>query len=297
MYNLLSSGSGGSDSARYCYSVWLRHLVLAQQHGLDDNPQVIVELGPGDSLGLGLAALLSGSARYLAVDVVDFVETERNLQVLNELVELFQRRSDIPDASEFPRVKPQLDQYDFPKHILTETRLGQSLAPARLQRIRECLLDTMNKDSMIQYRAPWSNVDLVEHGSADLICSQAVLEHVDDLSCLYEFMKCWLKEGGYLSHQIDFKCHGTAKDWNGHWTHSDILWKLIRGNRPYLINREPFSTHLSLLERNGFELVYKQLVPLESHLSRESLLSKFEHLSEEDLRTSGAYYLAQKTSF
>ncbi|MBM4372890.1 MAG: hypothetical protein FJ098_14650, partial [Deltaproteobacteria bacterium] len=58
-------GTGGTGSARYCYSVWLRHLVLAKDRGLlDQVPATVAELGPGDSIGIGLAALLSGATAY-----------------------------------------------------------------------------------------------------------------------------------------------------------------------------------------------------------------------------------------
>src|SRR3977135_940863 len=41
-----------TQSARYCYSVWLRHLVNAWQQGLHTLPEVVVELGPGSSQGV-----------------------------------------------------------------------------------------------------------------------------------------------------------------------------------------------------------------------------------------------------
>ena len=47
----------GTNSARYCYSVWLRHLVMAHENKLASAnvpvPAVVAELGPGD-LGLAL---------------------------------------------------------------------------------------------------------------------------------------------------------------------------------------------------------------------------------------------------
>jgi hypothetical protein len=59
----LAIGTGGTDSARYCNSVWLRHLVTLSRNGLGAVPRVVAELGPGDSLGIGLAALLSAQRR------------------------------------------------------------------------------------------------------------------------------------------------------------------------------------------------------------------------------------------
>src|SRR2546426_11217743 len=61
-------GSGGTVSARYCYSVWLRHLLHAHNSGLWKGVARIAELGPGDSFGIGLAAMLSGVDEYFALD-------------------------------------------------------------------------------------------------------------------------------------------------------------------------------------------------------------------------------------
>ena len=108
---LLQRPTKWSGEPRYCYSVWLRHLTLARKHGLSAPLQTVAELGPGDSLGMGLAALLSGADRYYAFDIVRYAVSERNLEVLDALVELFRSRAPIPDASEFPMVKPVLDDY------------------------------------------------------------------------------------------------------------------------------------------------------------------------------------------
>ncbi|RJP62040.1 MAG: hypothetical protein C4541_00460 [Candidatus Auribacter fodinae] len=57
-----------------------------------------------------------------------------------------------------------------------------------------------------------------------MIFSQAVLEHIDNLPEAYESMRLWLKPDGFMSHQIDFKCHGTAEEWNRHWAYSQSEW-------------------------------------------------------------------------
>ena len=54
-------GTAGHTTAAYCYSVWLRHLSIITKAVPNFAPKVVVELGPGDSLGLGCAALLSGA--------------------------------------------------------------------------------------------------------------------------------------------------------------------------------------------------------------------------------------------
>src|SRR5450631_1044571 len=101
--------TGGTDSARYCYSVWLRHLIKRYQSGLFIRPPSrVAEFGPGDSIGIGLAALLCGADRYYGLDALPLANLRRNLSVLDELVELFRARLPIPGDVEFPNVRPKL---------------------------------------------------------------------------------------------------------------------------------------------------------------------------------------------
>ena len=81
VYRLRQESPRGTISPRYCYSVWLRHLVMARRGGLAAVPQAVAELGPGDSLGLGLAAILSGASRYFAFDVVQYAHNAANAAV------------------------------------------------------------------------------------------------------------------------------------------------------------------------------------------------------------------------
>jgi SAM-dependent methyltransferase len=289
-----SIGTHGTDQARYCYSVWLRHLAHAAANGLNTDPKSVAELGPGDSIGIGIAAVLTGAERYYAFDVVAHANTPRNLEIFDGLVELFRARADIPDGAEYPRIGPTLDDYRYPDKLLDAERMQAALEPRRLARIRESIQHTDSKDSMMQYRAPWSTQGAVERSALDLVFSQAVLEHVDGLADVYRAMYAWLKPGGYMSHQIDFKCHNSAREWNGHWTYSDFMWKLVRGKDVWLINRLPYSTHLKLMKSSGFHIVGEQLATRESRIRREQLAPKFRTIPESDLCTSDAFVQAVK---
>jgi len=294
LQGLKSKGTGGTDSAEYCYSVWLRHLVLASQHGNADIPQIVAELGPGDSIGIGLAALLSGVEKYFALDVVAHSDTETNLRIFDELVALFKRRQDIPADDVFPKVKPLLTDYRFPNQILAEQHLRQALDDRRVERIRQSIVNWQSDDSMIRYQVPWNDADLIKKQSVDMIFSQAVLEHVEQLRETYEAMRLWLKDDGIMTHQIDFSCHNTASGWNGHWGISDFSWKLIKGRRPYLLNREPHSTHTQLLELSGFNTRVNKAYSRNTALGRHQLSKRFRHLTEDDLTTCGAFVVAVK---
>ena len=291
---LAGRGAGSSASARYCYSVWLRHLVLAGQNKLDAAPATVAELGPGSSLGIGIAALLSGTERYLAFDVVEHAQVAQNLTVLEELVALFASGADIPDEKELPEIFPRLPSYAFPRDLLSEQRLLAALAPARIERLRVSLRAPAAAGSMVQYRAPWSSAAVLERESVDMILSQAVLEHVDDLPGTYRAMRDWLRPGGYISHQVDFRCHNTAKGWNGHLAYSDFVWKLIRGKRPYLINREPYSAHLRLLAEEGFASPHTYPAQMATAVERSDLAKRFRDIPDSDLTTCYAFIQSKR---
>ena len=281
-------GAGSTSCPRYCYSVWMRHLVTAAESGFKIPPGSVAELGPGNSLGIGLAALLSGAERYHAFDVVCHAHVKRNLAVFDELVALFKARADICGPEEFPQVHPVLSSYAFPRHLLTDEHLAIALSDERLERIRDSVRRQNAPGSMISYRTRWFDERAIDRGSIDMLISQAVLEHIDDLPGTYRAMRLWLKPDGYTSHDVDFRAHSTARFWNGHWKYSDLVWKLIRGRRSYLLNREPYSTHVRLLAENGFAALGGQMTKAKPVIAREKLASRFRHLTDQDLSTPTA---------
>ena len=295
MYCANADTLNGSFNAHYCYSVWLRHLSIAHMIGLDTNPKTVLELGPGDSIGTGLAALLTGADRYIGLDLGQQTETERNLSVFDELVRLFAARAPIQGAEESPRMRPRLESYEFPHELLTRQRMSAALDIDRLCAIRRSIAEPgfSNRFGInIHYHAPWCDPEIVSPESVDMVFSQAVLQHVDDLPRIYAAQRRWLRPGGFISHTINFGSHGQAECWNGHWAYSELTLRLIRGRRVYLLNRAPHSEHLRLLKNHGFELVCDLAVEQDGGIQRCDLDNAFKHLSDRDLRTSGTFVQA-----
>ena len=266
---------------------------MADQHGLATVPRSIVELGPGDSIGIGLMALLTGAEQYYALDVVRHTSTETNLVVFDELVKLLMIQAPIPSGGEFTEILPKLDDYRFPAKILGEARLTQALAPERLKSLRNHLAGNLTADP-ICYLAPMGRMNEIPVNSVDLIISQAVMEHVDQLEEIYAECFRILKPGGVMSHQIDLRCHDTAHEWNGHWKYSELTWCLMRGGLPWFINRQPCSFHIGLTKRVGFTIQAEIKQSGSPGISRKHLGRCFKTLSESDLLTAGVFILANK---
>lgn len=262
-------------------------------------PQKLAELGPGDSLGIGMSALISGAEQYFALDVVKFSNTEVNLKIFDDLVELFKQKTPVPGDKEFPKVKPFLKNYDFPEHIFSEGHLQRSLDQNRLLKIRNSVKSlesslTIKKDDIISYVVPWNDASMIRRESLDMIISQAVLQSVDDLSFTYKSMRDWLKPNGLMSHAIDFKALDTADTWYGHWEYSDLEWKIIRGRNVYFLNREPYSTHIKLLGSNNFKIIFDLKTIAETKIDTRKLARKFNNSTPEDLTISGTFIQATR---
>ncbi len=287
--------TGGTDDARYCYAVWMRHLHYASRFGFDPQEKTVAELGPGDSIGIGLAALLSGCDRYIALDMVKYWDTERNLRMFDQLVDLFRNRSSVPDASDFPRVNPTMDNYLFPHGIFSEKRMRNNLADERISRIRKEILHLeKGKSDKLQSFVPWTTTASIPMESIDHLFSQAVLAYVEDLDMLYKKMNHWLKNKGTMSHTIDFSSHGITREWNGQWTFSKHEWELAHGNSQLVLNRAPRSTHHALNYSYGFEILMTRDVKRESKYLPDELHEAFKHLSVEDTRTFASFILSRK---
>jgi Methyltransferase domain len=298
IYNF-HKATGGTNDARYCYSVWLRHIIHAHENGYRQIPNQVAELGPGDSLGIGISALLSGAEKCVALDIVRYTDAKKNLEIFDELITLFRNKTPVPRDPSFSQIQPELNDYSFPHHILTDSVLAASLHPDRLAKIRRAIEQLDNPDfaagpdCMICYKVPWTDTAVIETGKVDMIISQAVLQHIDDLELTYLSMNRWLKDNGYISHCVDLRSMGTSDNWYGHWSYNDLQWKIVKGRKKYLINRLPYSAHIALARKYGFDIRNEKLVR-SAMPDRKELAPEFRSFDEKDLTTSNLFLQARK---
>jgi SAM-dependent methyltransferase len=304
---LRRAGRGGStNDAGYCYCVWLRHLRTLEKFGWNPVQKKICELGPGNSIGVGIAALLSGAESYTGLDAVPYSTAEQKEQltkIISDLTGLFQKRAPIPDLEQYPQIVPQLEDYSFPSRILAEVDSLARLTAAKTTLIEG--LDAPNCNPRLKYLAPYQNIDLSGYsGSFDAIFSQAVFEHIVNPAQTYHLIFDLLKPGGLSWHVIDFRSHGLSADWNGHWTYPEWLWSLVVGHRQFFLNRMPLSRHLALATQAGFEvegvMTYAegehQTLAKKSRLNPTQFAKPFDLMSKEDASTVSGMIVLKKAA-
>jgi len=279
------------------YGIWLKHLCLASQHTTAAYPRRVAELGPGLSIGVGLAALISGAEFYGGFDVIPFVRREDMPEVFDQLVVLFRKRTRPSNASGFPDYQDALDSEGFPSNVLGADHLERALDPERLANLREQVLAFARNGSecdhpSICYRAPWRHNGCKSDDGFDLVLSHTVLQHVVELEEAVQQLHRWLRPGGVTTHQINFDCHGVASAWNGHWACPEWQWSLALGRKDFLINRIPASVYVELAEKAGFEVVRVIRKKDLSGYPRDVFSDVWRNMSAEDAVTRGAFIVA-----
>ncbi len=264
---LSKKGTGGTNSAEYCKKIWNNHKKSLIKTGVSFPIRSLGEIGPGDSLGVGFEALLEGTDSYVALDAIAHADISNNYQVFNDLKELYVQNN--PEGPDDKKVNTIIDEV-----------LGKVKAP-----------------KYIKYSVPWWEEQVVEEESLDLIISNAVMEHVDDLQQTYKTMYKWLVPGGYCSHIIDYGAHEFSIDWYKHLYYNNMFWKFLLHGRKYSINRLSHSFQVEAMQKAGFEILLNERMKDKNVAERNKVNSRIRSLfSDEDLETSSGQIIARKPS-
>lgn len=259
-----------------------------EENGVKVPPRRVAELGPGDSIGVGLAMLLAGAERIIALDVFPYSNPARWPRIFDELVPLFGKRVPIPDSVEFPEIRPVLADHRYPERCLSRA----DASPQRVRALRQEI--AKGESAHVRYVCPWNAASQLEPGSIDLLFSQAVMEHVLDLDATHRAALAWLAPGGHCSHTIDLRCHGTAGVWNGHWRFPEPVWKLAMAKREFTMNRRSLSQHLASARSAGFEILHQEVSRRDDGLPRRALAREFRDLPADDLSASGVHLILRR---
>ena len=285
--------TGGTIDADYCLLVWGKHIDLLLKNNWKPKCKSVLELGPGDSLGVGIVAVLSGVKSYCAVDVLSYDVISKSILVLNQLKGIIESGQTIEENE---KIKPHFDSTaEWVNKFLINLRQNEDLKLlfSKIELDLNNLFDTNYKCNYIKY-LPLDKYLTSSDGRFDLIFSQSVLEYIGELVPAFQKMHVQLNSNGWISHEVDLSCMRTSDRWDGHWSYPNWLWKIMKGKRPFFINRFTCDFYSKELEksiwRNVKFLSYKKAI----QTPKNELAKDYKILEDETLQTASIYFIAQK---
>jgi SAM-dependent methyltransferase len=274
------------EGVRYVRTVFDDYLAVASLQPNDVAGMRILEIGPGDNLGVALLFAAHGAERVTCLDRFDPARDEgKNRQIYRQLLDSLQ-----PEAR--ARGEAVLDS-------------DGGIAPGTIE-----VLNDLPIEDAARRLAPQRY---------DVIASRAVLEHIFDVPRGWASMDKLLSPGGLSIHKIDFRNHGFYGSLHplAFLRIPEGIWQLISSPDPTL-NRCRTSVYERLAAASGYEyrlfvthLVFEDaelatgstLWPLEpgriAHAAaldqlRQRLASPFRDASVEDLAVEGIFLVAHK---
>lgn len=241
----------------FCYVLWFRILHHLKSNNLNTNFNSVAEIGSGGSLGLAICALLTGSKRYLTLEVEDNFNLEDNLRLLDKIVSFFKNDQKIPEIDVFGQINIKSQKYNHYSELIDRKKLMDYLSDERIEIIRKSISNV--NTGCIETINDWEKKILVT-SNIDFIFSRAVMEHVNDPYSIYNSAYKYLNHGGLVLHDIEFHSHNITNEWYSHLEISNFLWTIIKGKRKYYLNRLSNADHLQLLEANDYKIIENTLV-------------------------------------
>lgn len=223
-------------------------------------PRAVVELGPGDSVGLSLAARALGLERAYLVDVGDFAT--RDMAVYRRLVEALTSKG-----------------YALPQTL--------DLAD------RDALLKSVDAT---YWTSGTSALGRIADTSVDVVFSTAVLEHVSR----YEFKQLMdelyrvMTPGAVSHHWVDLMDHlGGALN---NLRFSERVWESnLMANSGFYTNRLRFTEILDIVKAAGFKFAVTQATVWPTlPTPRGALAAPFDTLADDELKIATFGLLMQK---
>lgn len=256
----------------------------------DFKDKVVLELGPGDNLGVAIRFLCSGVAKFYCIE-------------------------------KFPGTP--LSDYNIKVYLALRERLSPE-EQKEFDNIVDVELKRFNPDRLIYIYGKGAEEakSLFSKGFFDFIISRGVLQDIVDLEYIFDVMDWLLKPGGMLLHKVELRDYAVFNTRKIHplsfLTVPDWLWDMMTSELPRP-NRRRVNSYRENLDRLGYEYkLYithiigkdKEFDSLKEHLIegedysskelelvneiRERLLPRYRALPTEDLLISGIFIVAKK---
>jgi len=249
---------GDMMKPEYSLQVFTSHL---KSSNFNPENNIILEIGPGDSISTGIIAWSMGAKKSILIDNGNYAT--KDIKKYKKLIQILK-------ISGYEKAK-KLEKCDsFNK-----------------------LLKTAN---IIYLNKEFDSLRELESNSIDFCFSQAVLEHIfleefkDYISELYRVMK----PGGLCSHEVDLKDH-LGKSLNS-LRFSTVVWESNLFKRAgFYTNRLRCYQLKKIFQMSGFHILKIQLSKWKQiPVKRKWLFKDFKTLDEEELLTKEMYILCKK---
>lgn len=279
-------------SLEYINTVFEDYLLYGHVGSDDLRGKSVLEVGPGDDLGVALRFIGKGASKVVCLD---------------------RFYSDRDEAQHIEIYKALLDSLNREERHLAESAIEISDGGVKFDR---------RKIESISNTAVEEAESLFQEESFDLIISRAVLEHVFDLDTAFLNMSTWLKTGGLLLHKVDLRPHSMFPAHSNplaFLTVPGLLWPLMTSytgspNRKRInyyqerleaLGRYDFKIYVTRIFGNQGEILPHKLsikygedygetnLDLVRHI-RRNLSREFRSLSDEELLTAGIFLCACK---
>lgn len=233
---------------------------------LEIKDKVVLEIGPGNSLAIGLLFLVCGARKVYLVD---------------RFKHLFWDKCDIAFHK---KLLAKIEEKNFP---------FASIASKAITFTHNGSIDL--DSNKLEYRfGDAANLPL-DDCCIDIVFSNAVFEHVHNAGKAINEMGRVTKKGGIGTHEIDLRDHFFQNTPLRLLQYSDLLWNLMTWNRPGYTNRLRLPDYLEIFRGSGF--LVKRLETTreyEGGISSLKIARKFRDYSYEDLRILAFWVLLQK---
>lgn len=216
--------------------------------------KVILELGPGGSIGFGILALRKGAKKYYAIDNGDHAQIHQKL---------------------FSAYKKLLKNDCLIDLIFN---IDNNSITYKKEKVEFINIDQSSKYALLDE-------------SIDCIYSCAVLEHVHDLDLCFSEMSRVLRPGGIMNHQVDLRDHIFSQNSLWFLTISNAWFNKLFKNTGEYTNRKRLSDYTNLAKKYKLKIISLNKKSF-SDLAISKKLSEL--YSDEDLKTSSINITLQK---
>jgi SAM-dependent methyltransferase len=258
-----------NSTSPYNFGVYNLYSGIQREYLRSNKPTRVLEIGPGNNLGVGLIFALSGAEKYYGLDI--YMDPE-----------LFAAA-----------------QYESIAYLLELAGGARSLRKVgTVMTVKNGKVEFAKE--RLEYLFPRQSYDIpISDGSLDYVFSHATLEHVADPDRTIQSIHRVLRKGGVTAHQIDMRDHADFSKPLEFLKVDEATWKeqwKDPKRSAWHLNRWRLGDFEGAFQRAGFHILKLDVnatFPVEESL-RRTFDARFQKHSLKDLSATGVMIIARK---